>query len=89
MPDALSETERRIAAALMPLIGVQRLALLALFDAVAEMLDPDSDEFRMRFMRHLHSRRPSGDPLAAKLLEQFAAQIESEASPPQTGGRPQ
>lgn len=64
-------------ALIFTLSNANRLAVLALFDAVAEMLGPDTDELRMRFMRHLEGRASEPHP-EARLLRDLAAQVQAE-----------
>ncbi len=64
---------------MLVIANAHRLALLALFDAVAEMVDVEPNELRMRFMHHLHGRASSQHP-EARLLREVAAQLEQEVS---------
>lgn len=57
----------------------QQLALLAMFDAMAEMLGSNADEFRMRFIRHLQGRADPSIP-EARWLNDIAAEVAAQAS---------
>lgn len=65
--------------------NAQQQALLAMLDAVAEMLGPDGDEFRMRFIRHLEGRAAPGHP-ESRLLTLLAERVRTERAADTTPG---
>lgn len=65
--------------------NTNRLAILALFDAVAEMLGPDADEFRMRFIRQLDGRAQIDGP-EKRLLLDLVATVRAERAADTTPG---
>lgn len=66
--------------------NAHRMALLALFDAIAEMLGPDADECRLRFIRHLEGRADAANAHPeARLLRDLVAQVRAERIADTTG----
>jgi hypothetical protein len=68
------------------LANAHRLALLALFDAMTEMVGSADDEFRMRFIRHLEGRADDASAhQEARLLRDLVAQVRAERIADTTG----